>query len=238
MARIKQLTQDYYDKQYFAGQKTFKMPNGTTRKWGYNNPDAEFTGAQQIVEAWKTIFQPQSLLDFGCGRGTFLTYARDISIEADGFDYSKWAIKHPYPRCKPEWLKIHDATEPWPYKDDSYAVVVGLDVMEHLYLPDLPFVIDEMYRVAEKYVFLQIATVDGINEHGYILKKDEPIPFEDPRTWAGHCTVATETFWYEQLDRSSWMPRRDMVNWFISLVDDQIISNWLKNSIIIMEFME
>lgn len=188
------------------------------------------------------MFNPKTLLDCGCGRGTFIAYACDINIEAEGFDFSEWAVtKGRYERCKPEWLKLHDASKPWPYLDQSFDLVTALDFYEHIYLKDLDFVIDEMHRVAKKWVFLQIAVagsggLQGRKDEGYVLKKGEPIPVElEGCAVAGHVTVKPESWWFERFEHDDWIPRRDMANWFVSLVDPKIISNWLQNSIIIME---
>jgi len=181
------------------------------------------------------------MLDVGCGRGTFLTYARDLGIDAEGFDYSEWAISNPYFRCKPDWLRVHDATKPWPYKYSSFDLVIALDLLEHIYEDDLSLVINEMFRVAKKWIFLQIATVGGtsgagVHEDGYILKKGEPIPIErEGNAVAGHVTVQPNSFWYELFDREDWLPRRDVVNWFFSLVDPAIVKNWMLNTVIVLE---
>jgi SAM-dependent methyltransferase len=234
---------NYYDHEYFADAtgKSFRRTDGSIEHWGYRNLQGEFLGAKEIAEAWKTIFNSKNLLDVGCGRGTFLTYARDFGIEAEGFDYSEWAISNPYFRCKPEWLKVHDATKPWPYKDSSFDLVIALDLLEHIYEDDLNFVISEMYRVAKKWIFLQIAVagsggLQGRLDKGYILKKGEIVPLElEGCAVAGHVTVQPESYWYERLSHEEWIARRDMVNWFCSLVDKNVIRNWLLNTMIVLE---
>jgi SAM-dependent methyltransferase len=242
----KEFSASYYNRKYFADKKgkKFRRPNGTINHWGYRNPKAEFLGAREIVKAWKTIFNPRNALDAFCGRGTFVAYMRDFGIEAYGFDFSEFAINNPYPRCKREWLKLHDGTKRWPYGDKEFDLVVMLDAYEHLYVDDIPFVIDEMYRVAKKWVFLQIAVagsggLQGENEKGYILKKGEPVPVElEGCAVAGHCTVVTRQTWESWLDRDCVIPRRDLVQWFCGLVDPHIISNWLKNAILVYEKLE
>lgn len=240
---LKEFTQNYYDYNYFANPEgcEFVLADGSKQYWSYKNPTGEYGGAIEVAKAWKTIFNPENLLDFGSGRGQFIAYARDVGIEARGFDFSEWAIgdEGRYARCRPEWVTCHDATETWPYRDGEFDLVVGLDIMEHVYLSDLPFVMGEMFRVAEKWVFLQIATVDGVREKGYVLKKGEPIPLAtDGRTWAGHVHVTTCRDWEERLASDDWWLRRDVVQWFCGLVDPAIIANWLKNSIIVLEKME
>ncbi|GAH02690.1 unnamed protein product, partial [marine sediment metagenome] len=192
---------------------------------------------------WKTVFEPHNLLDVGAGRGTFIAYARDAGIDAEGFDYSEWAVSDEgrYTRCRPEWLRLHDATEHWPYEDNSFDLVVALDFFEHIYEDDLPFVIGELYRVASKYVFLQIAVsatggLRGRDEAGYAFKKGEEVPIGlEGCAVAGHVTVQPESFWYDRLDNEDWGVRRDMVNHFCALVDPDIIRNWLLNSLIVLE---
>lgn len=234
----KEFTSIYYDYYYFADKKgkKFVLPNGSVKYWGYLNPTGDFEGAKSIVQAWKTMFNPKNMLDVATGRGLFVSMARDVGIEAEGFDFSQWSVgEGRYAKCKPEWLRLHDATKTWSYKDRCFDLVTALDFYEHVYLSDLDFVISELFRVAKKWIFLEIATVDGVKEKGYILKKGEPIPWQNGRTWAGHCTVMTEEWWYEKFEHDEWMPRRDIVNWFCSLVDKNIIQNWLLNTIMALE---
>ncbi len=235
----------YYDRNYFQTPegKKYRDAAGSLHGWSYNNETGEFLGAGPIAIAWKEVFEPRNLLDVGAGRGTFIAYARDAGIEAEGFDYSKWAVSDEgrYPRCKADWLRLHDAVEPWPYEDDSFDLLVALDFYEHIYEDDLKVVIAEMYRVASKYIFLQIATVGGrsgptTHETGYIMHKGKPIPMAlEGCAVAGHVTVRKGAWWYDYLDHDDWMLRRDMVQHFCSLVDPAILQNWLLNSIMIFE---
>jgi len=235
----------YYDEDYFRTPKgkKYRAANGSIHGWSYENLDGEWLGAEPIAKAWKEVFEPVNLLDVGAGRGTFIAYARDAGIEAEGFDFSEWAVfdEGRYLRCKAEWLRLHDATESWPYEDDSFDLVVALDFYEHIYEDDIDFVIGEMYRVASKYVFLQIATVGGgsgatIHKTGYVLRKGEQVPMAlEDCAIAGHVTVKSEDWWYDRLDHEDWMPRRDMIQHFYSLVDPAILHNWLLNSIIVLE---
>ena len=241
----KEFDKEYYDKYYFQTPegKKYRAANGSIHGWSYANPDGEFLGAGPIAEAWKEVFEPRNLLDVGAGRGTFIAYARDAGIEAEGFDFSEWSVSEEgrYPRCKAEWLRLHDATEPWPYDDRSFDLVITLDFLEHIYEDDLDFVIDEMYRVASKYIFLQIAVsgtggLQGRSEEGYILKKSEPVPIGlEGCAVAGHVTVMPESWWVDRLDHEDWMPRRDAIQHFYSIVDPAIIRNWILNSVIALE---
>jgi len=179
------------------------------------------------------------MLDVGCRRDPFVAYGRDIGIESEGFDFSEWAISNSYSRCKKEWIRIHDATQRWPYPDRKFDLVVVLDLFEHMYIDDIEFVTNEMYRCTSKWVFLQIAVSGSGDLQGntsYMLSKDSPVPVElESCTVAGHVTVQPESFWHKKLNRSNWILRKDIVNQFCSIVPNDVIANWLLNSIIVME---
>ena len=230
---------NYYDRKYFADKdgKKFHRPGGITDRWGYRNPEGEWTGCKPIVEAWKSIFNPRDMLDVGCGRGTFVTYSRDVGIKAEGFDFSEWVANNPYRRCKKEWIRVHDAVKPWPYPDKNFDLVTILDLMEHIYVDNIDFVINETYRVAKKWIFFQIATVkQGSHEKGYIIKKGDSIPIDlEVYAVAGHVLVQTEKFWIDKLKRDGWKIRKDLVDQFCKIVPDDVIRNWTLNTLIIME---
>lgn len=232
----KGFTEDYYDREYFAGRKKFIMSDGTVKEWGYDNPDGKWDGCEPIAKAWKVIFSPKKMLDVGAGRGQFIAAARKEGIEAVGFDFSSWAVNDGrYRECRPEWLIQHDATKPWPYADKSFDLVIALDLMEHIYADDIDFVVDEIYRVCSKYVFLEIAVAPK-DENGFIIKKGEKPPVDkDPRTWAGHVTVQHKEFWYDKFDRDGILFRPDLAEAFKAIVPNHFIVNWLQNLIMVIE---
>lgn len=233
----------YYDEKYFADSqgKSFYKKDGSIDHWGYKNPEGEWLGCKPIVNAWKFLFRPKNMLDVGCGRGTFTAYAREAGIMAEGFDFSEWAINHPYPRCKKEWIRKHDVTKSWPYPDKHFDLVTVLDLMEHVYMDDVDLVINEMHRVAKKWIFLQIATVGGgsgnsIHEKGYVLNKNKPVPIElQSCAVAGHVSVLTEAVWIQKLKREGWVIRRNLVDKFCTIVPRDVIANWVLNTILILE---
>lgn len=234
---------DYYSEKYFASDEgiNYKDSDGVTHAWGYRNKQGEWSGCAPIVAAWKELFNPSNMLDIGCGRGTFITYAQDIGIDAVGFDFSEWAIDHPYFRCNREWLKVHDARETFPYQDNQFDLVISLDLMEHIYAQDIKKVMDEIIRVSKKYIFLQIAVTrvnpgQSVNDVGYVLEKGQPVPNELQGTAvAGHVTVQPSVFWISELSKLGWVSRDDLVKRFIELVPEDVINNWVANLLLIME---
>lgn len=240
---INTIDQSYYDEKYFVDPigKTFTEPDGSESSWGYKNPEGEWLGCAPIVDSWKKLFSPHNMLDVGFGRGTFLTYARDVGIEAVGFDYSDWAVNNLYPRCSKEWVIQHDATQPWPYQDNQFDFVTVLDLFEHIYTDDIEFVINEMCRVSKKWIFIQIATIGHSTDHihhndGCIIKKNEPVPLEFESTVVpGHVTVQYEPFWLDKLIRPNYLFRRDLIHQFCEITPADVIANWTSNLILVME---
>jgi SAM-dependent methyltransferase len=238
---------NYYDEKYFADPKgkKFKRPDGSIDTFGYRNPQAEWLGCGPIVRAWENVFHPKKMLDVACGRGTFLTYARDVGINAIGFDFSDYAVSYPYFRCKKEWVFQHNATKKYPYPDSSFDFVTVMDFMEHVYIDDIDKVLKEVYRVSGRYVFFLIATTGGYSgvnleqhEQGYIIKKEEQIPIElVAMAAAGHCTVCTREWWEDRLinfDKNiNWHIRRDLEEQFRKEVPAEVLVNW--KTIIILE---
>lgn len=249
----------YYDYDYFASEqgKQYCRPDGRVEFWGYKNPNGFWDGCHPIAKAWKEVFGLEKcntdsglckVCDVGCGRGQFVWALRTLGIEAWGFDFSKWAIENKYKDCQDGWIIQWDATKGWPYGDLSFDLVLALDIMEHIYSDDLNFVINQMYRVSKKWVFLQIAIcgTGGLQGEsgfqGYVLKKGDEIPIElEPVVVAGHVTVRNRQFWIDKLLKDSdgnerkWRVRDDLVIEFIGRVSAAVIDNWLKNTMIILE---
>lgn len=225
---------DYYNEEYFVGKKgglSYLTPNGKIKQWSYYNPQGEWLGCKPIVEAWKKLLNPKNMLDVGAGRGTFIAYARDVGIEAEGFDFSFWAVNEGrYPRCKPEWLKVYDATKtPWPYPDNSFDLVTVLDFCEHIYEEDIDKVIREIQRVSRKWIFYNIGSTMHEDDEYFVLKKGETPPIQWQSTAvAGHVNVRPCIgYWKKKLINKEWILRDDLVEKFRQLVPKKVLQNWI-----------
>lgn len=234
----------YYDEKYFSDPigKEYHRPDGSVEHWGYRNISGEMEAADFVARAWRKMFKPRNMLDVGTGRGTVVSYARKNKIEAYGFDFSDWALTEGlYRGCNPEWVKVHDATQPWPYEDESFDLVTALDFFEHVFIEDLPFVESELYRVSRKWCFLLIAVagtggLQGEGPEGYILHKGEPVPIElEVNAVAGHVLVRQRNWWVKRFNEGGWIERRDMLHKFSELVYPPMIKNWWLNAILILE---
>jgi SAM-dependent methyltransferase len=251
---LDEFTANYYNREYFVtvNGKKFSQEDGTECSWSYANPDAEWYGCGPITEVWKNIFDlsgNSNVLDVGCGRGTFIGYLVNLGINAEGFDFSEFAVNNPYPRCPKERLRQHDVTVRWPYNNESFDLVTALDIFEHIYSEDIDKVISEMFRVSGKWIFLQIAGINGgsgamIHDNCYILRRGEKIPVRlEGCAVAGHVTVQTKEWWVNKLgknmdDNNRFIFRDDLVGEFVKKVDPAVIANWVKNIILVLERIE
>lgn len=84
------------------------------------------------------------ILDVGCGTGANLEMLSSFG-EAEGVDISEEALTF----CKSKGLKVQKGlVEELPFEDDSFDVVTGLDVIEHL--DDDVAGLKEMFRVTRQ----------------------------------------------------------------------------------------
>jgi len=97
------------------------------------------------------------ILDVGCGVGHFLAALRERRIAASGFDISSRAVESARKRAHVEVLQ-HDASDPWPFANDSFHAVTMFDVLEHFSLER--FVLDEARRVLTNHGQLFLVTVN------------------------------------------------------------------------------
>jgi len=231
-------TEKYYDKDYFVtpGGKKCILPDGTTKEWSYANPSGDWHGTAPIIKAWKDVFNPKKMLDVGAGRGVFLGYAQEMGVDAIGFDFSDFAVgEGRFFKCEEGTLIKHDVTERFPYLDNSFDFVVCLDLMEHIYEEDVSSVIDELYRVCNKYVFLQISTAEDVN---FSLLKNKEIPDKYREfTLTGHVLIKNKDWWKKKLERNDWKFNQEKVDDFFKAVKPPITSDcaWATNLIAVME---
>jgi len=231
-------TEDYYDKDYFVttGGKKIKLADGTVKEWSYANPSGDWHGAGMVSKAWNKVFNPKKMLDVGAGRGVFIAYARKEGIEAEGFDFSHFAAgEGRFYKCKKEWMIQHDATQRWPYSNGKFDFTVCLDLMEHIYEEDIDFLINELFRVSSKYIFLQIAVPENFE---YSFKKDESIPEEyKVYTLTGHVLMKKREWWFKKLERTGWRVNQTKVDEFFNAVVPPLTEDcaWKRNLVTVIE---
>jgi len=122
------------------------------------------------------LLNPRKVLVAGCARGNAVLAFRHLGVEAWGFDIipGDWPPDHP---LRP-YIKLGNILN-IPYsRADGFDTLVCTDVFEHLYLRDIPRMINEIYRLGPDWLAL-IINHDGLSP--------------------GHVTLKPLTWWARQL---------------------------------------
>jgi len=100
-----------------------------------------FKGRREIVLSAMKEIEAKNILDVGCGTGGNLTLFNGFVV---GLDISPQALEMARKR-KPDAVLCRGEAENLPFKDESFDLVLALDLLEHL--PDDIKGLSEMYRV-------------------------------------------------------------------------------------------
>ena len=95
-----------------------------------------------------------SILDVGCGNGAFLKYLEDNGsiIKKTGYERSQTAVAKKV--CRSEI--ISGSAERLDYPDNSFDVVLALEVIEHLPYGIYESTLKELQRVATKHIIISV----------------------------------------------------------------------------------
>lgn len=98
-----------------------------------------------------------SFLDVGCGRGFLALALLKRGLEAHGIDVAETAIADAN-RQAPGRFKTGSILE-IPFPSESFATILSTLCLEHLAPADIPRALAELRRVAQRFVFIQLATI-------------------------------------------------------------------------------
>lgn len=150
------------------------------RRHGYGGFSYQSRFWQPVIPTFQQHFgltAQSSILDVGCAKG-FMLYDLQQGIPGitvAGCDVSEYAIENAKPEVKP-FLKVADARK-LPYADKSFDVVISINTIHNLELPDLVVALKEIERVKKKHAFI---TIDA-------YRNDE----EKARMWQWNLTAKT-----------------------------------------------
>jgi ubiquinone/menaquinone biosynthesis C-methylase UbiE len=135
---------DHYGGDYFAaewreGGNRYELE--TRRKIEARNP-----------ELIKEVFEPERVLDVGCGPGFLMHFLGEFGVEADGIDFSP-ASK----MLAPDGVRDRIAIGPVTLLDvpgGSYDLVICREVLEHLTMLQIRRTVAEICRVSSRFVYV------------------------------------------------------------------------------------
>jgi hypothetical protein len=153
-------------------------------------PEATFTGHSLPPQAARikrliTRTASRTILDYGCGKGQQY-WPRRMVDENDGIDYpdvkSYWGVSdiHCYdPGYRPFSQVPHG----------TFDGVVCTDVLEHCPEEDVPWILDELFAYASRFVFANVACF--------------PARKRLPSGGNAHCTIKPVRWWDERISRAA-----------------------------------
>lgn len=130
------------------------------RRYGYGGykyiPGRWSSLAKQIIADYN-LKDNSRILDAGCGKGFLLLEIKKQlpSIDIVGIDISKHALNE-----APEIFKnnffIHNLKDTLPFKDNEFDLVISINALHNLQIPDLKTAITEIERVGKnKYIAVE-----------------------------------------------------------------------------------
>jgi cytidyltransferase-like protein len=136
---------EHYDSDYFVsdwreGQNDYTIE--ARRKIEGKHP--------QVI---KRVFQPDRVLDVGCGPGALLFLLQEQGILADGVDFSP-SVRSLAPEEVRERLIIGTTSDASLFADNSYDLVICREVMEHLTVLQVRDTVRNLCRISSRYVYV------------------------------------------------------------------------------------
>lgn len=168
---------------------------------------------QQIVFRHKAaldLVEKGPVLDLGCGDGLFLEMLKNRGIEGIGLEISSIAVE----KAKRKGLNVRKfdfSNTPLPFDDNSFEVVVLLDVLEHLYQPDK--VLKEIHRVTKSDFVLSIGNFNSLPARIQMFLGKIP---ENCKHKQGHVYWTSYSVIKELLKKNNFKIEKMKVNSFFS----------------------
>lgn len=118
--------------------------------------------AEQIVRSCGA----GNVLDIGSGEGALVAALLRCGVDARGIDVSEIVVSRANKRTPLRF--VHGSVLSLPFDDGVFHTIVSTDCMEHLDPRDVPTALREIHRVANRYVFLKIATTQDRDDHWHL----------------------------------------------------------------------
>lgn len=138
-----------FDRDYWDGDRRYGYG-------GYRYDGRWAVVARQLVETYNLPANAR-ILDVGCGRG-FLLYELTRLLpdcQVTGFDVSTYALETAKEEVR-DRLFLHRAEDPFPFADRAFDLVISLNTLHNLPVPDVVRALAEMERVGrDKYLVVE-----------------------------------------------------------------------------------
>ena len=141
----KSVASGHYDDEYFTGDWRDAGNNyslETRRQIEARNP--------ALI---KEVFQPQRVLDLGCGPGALMHLLWELGVDADGIDFAESSKTLATPEVR-DRIVVGEVTDPALKPANTYDLVVCREVLEHLTVLQVRQAVSNMVRMTSKFVYV------------------------------------------------------------------------------------
>jgi SAM-dependent methyltransferase len=183
---------------------------------------------------WRTFGGARNALDVGCATGFVVEVLRELGLDAQGCDVSRFAIDSATPGAKGH-IRLADVMTGLPWADGTFDLVSVLETLEHLPPYQVSQAIAEVARVCGGFVYATIPSFGpsgGPGPDGFFDNKvrperlehyrgladsyDGPVPCEDlaidveGNLVEGHLTIASYRWWTHRFEDAGMTRRPDI----------------------------
>ena len=195
---------------------------------GYERYTRETSNADVAAYLLWRFFPPGRVLDAGCAQGFVVEALRELDIDAEGIDASRWAIAHAARSIAP-YVRRADLTKRLPFPSESFDVVAVLETLEHVPPQRVSHALAELRRVCRGWLVATIPSF-GPNASGppgwlegkarddrvadlYALGADYDGPIDEAdlardtrgNLLEGHVTIASYRWWTRQFEAAGFV---------------------------------
>lgn len=135
---------EHYDDEYFASswrEDENRYDLETRRRVEARNP--------RLI---KEVFDPQRVLDVGCGPGFLMYFLRELGLDVDGIDFSP-SSRELAPAEIRDRIRIGSVSEPQ-VPERSYDLVICREVAEHLTVLQVRRTVQQLCRASSRFIYL------------------------------------------------------------------------------------
>lgn len=149
------------------------------KRWGSENQKISFRHKAALNLITDLPNKEISVLDLGCGDGLLLSLLEEMGITGKGMDISEEGVEKA--RMKGFDVSVFDFSKKLSFPDNSFDLVISLDVLEHLYHPKN--LIMEASRVSKGSVIIGVPNFNSLPARFQVLFGAVP---ENNRPNKGH----------------------------------------------------
>jgi len=163
-------------------------------RYGYHKKVSK-THAKELISYMHNNLEFHSILDVGCSNGKAVSILHKLGKEATGIDVARIGIevaKKMGSNCK--YGSIMDI----PFEDKSFDAVISTDVLEHIEESDVDTAVDEIVRVARKYIGIKVSPDLGQGKNNPKTRKNHPYFKSRVSIPNLHLTIRPRSWWNEQ----------------------------------------